>query len=250
MAFKLASKIRPDSGYSHILHILFNAMLPVVVLLLVRIDLTPAAVAIVLLAKWRMFAVKPRYWIPNVRSNLVDILVSLSVVSFIAGSDQLTTQLIWTGLYILWLVWLKPKSKPIPVMAQALIAQALSLVAFYATFPEFSLLSGVVVVWIICYASARHFFGAFEEPLIRIMTNLWAWFGAVMAWVLGHWVIDYLTLPQIALILTILGYGIAFMYFLQANEKLTATLKRQLIGVMTIVVLIIVVFSDWQDKTV
>jgi FtsH-binding integral membrane protein len=92
--------------------------------------------------------------------------------------------------------------------------------------------------------------GAFDEPMTRSMVHIWAWFGACMAWVLGHWVIQYLFLPQIALILTILGYGLATLYYLDKKEKLKAIIKRQLIGVMGLLLLIIIVFSDWQDKTV
>ena len=71
-----------------------------------------------------------------------------------------------------------------------------------------------------------------------------------MAWVLGHWAIEYLFLPQIALILTVLGYGLATIYYLDQTDKLKATLRRQLMIVMGLILLIIVVFSNWQDKTV
>ena len=247
---KLAYKLKPTAGFSALLHVLFNALLPIVVLFFVRLGFEWMAVAVVLLAKWRTVAVRPRYWIPNVRSNLVDIFVGLSVVAFLSGTNMLVTQLVWTGLYILWLVWLKPRSNPVAVMAQALIAQAITLVAFYRAFPESSLLIGIVATWLICYASARHFLGAFDEPMTRPMVHIWAWFGAVMAWILGHWVIQYLFLPQIALVLTILGYGLATMYYLDKKERLKPIIKRQLIGVMALLLLIIIVFSDWQDKTV
>jgi hypothetical protein len=92
--------------------------------------------------------------------------------------------------------------------------------------------------------------GAFDEPLIKPITHIWAWFGAVIAWILGHWVVEYLFLPQIALILTVLGYGLATIYYLEKNEKIKNALRRQLIGVMGLIMLIIIVFSDWQDKTV
>jgi hypothetical protein len=189
---KLFYKIKPTSGMSSMVHFLMNALLPIVVLLFAKLGFDYIAVVIVLLAKWRMFAVRPRYWIPNIRSNAIDIFVGLSAVGFIAGTSVLPTQIFWTIAYILWLVWLKPKSNPVAVMAQALIAQAIVLVAFYRAFPSSSLLTGVIVTWAICYSVARHFLGAYNEPLTRQVTQLWAWFGAIMAWVLGHWVIQYL----------------------------------------------------------
>lgn len=246
---KLFYKLKPESGLSHLFHYLLNALLPLIVLLLVRIDLFVIAACIVLLAKWRIFAVKPRYWFPNIRANLVDIFVGLSVVAFINGSDFIYTQLIWTVFYIFWLVWLKSQSKPVAVMIQALIAQALALVAFYRAFPSSSLLAGIIITWLVCYACSRHFLSAFEETMTRAISNIWAWFGATMAWILGHWVIDYLFLPQIALILSILGYGLATLYYLHSKNKLTPAFKRQLIGIMGLLLLIIIVFSDWQDKT-
>ena len=246
----LRYKLRPKSGLSGALHFLFNATLPILVLILVRLDFAPIAAALILLAKWRMFAVRPRYWLPNIRGNLVDIFVGLSVVAFMAGTDMLLTQVFWAVFYIGWLVWLKPKSNPVAVMAQALIAQAITLIAFYRAFPEFSLLMGMLATWLICYASARHFLGVFDESMTRTMVHIWAWFGVLMAWILGHWVIQYLFLPQIALILTVLGYGLATMYYLHKNDRLKGALRRQLIGVMGLMLLIIIVFSDWQDKTI
>ena len=246
---KLYYKIKPTSGLSSALHFLFNALLPIIVLILVRANFAYIAVAFILLAKWRMLAVKPRYWLPNIRSNAVDIFVGLSVVAFMAGTSVLLTQLFWMFLYIGWLVWLKPKSKPVAVMSQALIAQVVTLVAFYRAFPDSSLLTGVIVTWLVCYAVARHFLGAFSEPMTRQMTHIWAWFGAIMAWTLGHWVVQYLFLPQIALLLTVLGYGLATLYYLEKNERLKANVRRQLLGVMSLILLIIIVFSDWQDKT-
>lgn len=232
------------------MHFLLNATLPVLVLVLVRLDFAFLAAILVLLAKWRMLAVKPRFWLPNIRANLVDIFVGLSMVAFMAGTNLLYTQIFWVLFYILWLVWLKPKSKPAAVMAQALIAQAIALVAYYRAFPNGSLMLGIVASWLVCYACARHFLGAYEEPMIRTITNIWAWYGATMAWVLGHWAIEYLFLPQIALILTVLGYGLATIYYLDQTDKLKATLRRQLMIVMGLILLIIVVFSNWQDKTV
>jgi len=247
---KLIYKFTPESGISHALHFILNMLLPVLALALVRLHFALVAAVLILLAKWRMFAVRPRYWITNIRANLVDIFIGLSAVAFMIGTDQLYTQIFWVLVYIIWLTWLKPKSKPVPVMAQALLAQAITLVAFYRAYPDSSLLVGVVVTWLVCYVAARHFLGVFDEVLTSVMSNIWAWFGAMMAWVLGHWVIEYLYLPQIALILTVMGYGLATIYYLHKNEKLKSAIFSQLITVMGLLLIIIIVFSDWQDKTV
>ena len=247
---QLAKRIKPTEGYSNILYILLRALLPILVFIITVAGFPLLAAALVLLSKWRMLAVKPRYWIPNLRSNLVDIFIGLSVIVFISGTNMLATQLVWTALYIVWLIWLKPRSDSISVMSQALIAQILSLVAFYRVYPDQSLLIGMAVTWLICYACARHFLNAFEDPMVRTLTQVWAWFGAAMAWILGHWAIQYMFLPQIALVLSVVGYGLATLYYLNQNEKLKSSTKVQLIGIMGLLLLIIVVFSDWQDKTI
>ena len=247
---KLLYNLRPESGISHAVHIALNALLPLVLVVLVRLDLVIIAAVMVFLTKWRMLAVKPRHWISNIRANSVDIFVGLSVVAFMAGTDTLYVQIIWAVVYIIWLVWLKQQSKPSAVTFQALIAQALALVGYYTAFPDSTLLLDMVVVWLVCYSVARHFLSAFDEPMTSVIANLWAWFGLIMAWILGHWAIYYLFLPQIVLILSILGYGLAGLYYLHAKNKLTLSLKRQLIGLVMVLLLVIVVFSDWQDKTV
>jgi hypothetical protein len=247
---KLLYKLKPASGFSAFLHMALNASLPIIVFALIRLDLIIIAAVMVILAKWRTLAVKPRYWVSNLRANLVDIFIGLSVVAFVAGTSTLYIQIIWTLFYMVWLVWLKQQSKPLAVMIQALAAQVLALLAYYRTFPGSSILVGMIIVWLICYAAARHFLSAFDEPLASTIANIWAWFGAVMAWILGHWMIDYMFLPQIALIISILGYGLATLYYLHSKDRLDASLRRQLIGVLAILLLIIIVFSDWQDKTI
>ncbi len=247
---KIVRKLKPASGMSSVAHILFIAIIPLTVLLLVRLGFELFAVSIVLLAKWRMFAVRPRYWLTNIRANLVDIFVGLSVVAFLAGTDTLFTQLFWTIFYMFWLVALKPRSDSLSVMAQALIAQTLTIVAFFKAFPDHTSLAAIVVAWVVCYAAARHFFGAFEEVHARAMTHLWAWFGANLAWVLSHWSIEYLFLPQLGLILTVVGYGLATMYFAYKTHRLHDSLRAQLIGITMLLLAIIIFFSDWQDKTI
>jgi hypothetical protein len=247
---KLLYKLKPESGLSYAFHILLNALLPIVLIVFIRLDLVIIAAVVVLLAKWRMLAVKPRYWVSNIRANLVDIFIGLSAVAFMAGTRTWYIQAVWAALHMVWLVWLKQQSRPLMVVIQALIAQVLALVGYYRAFPNSSILIGMIVVWLICYAVARHLLSAFEEPMTSVIANIWGWFGMIMAWILGHWAIDYLFLPQIALVLSILGYGLAAMYYFHAKSKLTPALRQQLLSIVTILLLVIIVFSDWQDKTI
>ena len=65
--------------------------------------------------------------------------------------------------------------------------------------------------------------------MIRTLTQIWAWFGAVIA--LGSWPLGYRIpiLPQIALeLLSVVGYGLATMYYLNQNESLRRRLVDSL----------------------
>lgn len=250
MVKKYIQNLRPQSGISQAVYVTLTVALPLLVLLFVRLDLAVIAAVLVLVSKWRMFAMRPRYWLPNLRANSVDIFVGLSIVVFMSGTNTFYVQVIWTALFLLWVLWLKPKSSQIPVMLQALIAQILALVAFYQAFPDHGITAGVFSTWLISYLAARHFFGAFEEPHTIQLSAVWGWFAASLAWVLEHWVIVYITIPQTALVITLVGYILALMYYLHANSRLRNSVKNQLIGFISILLLIIITFSDWQDKTI
>src|SRR5690349_11867886 len=107
---RLPHKIKPTKGFSHALHIGLNAALPLVAYILVRTDFVSIAILLILLAKWRMFAVQPRYWMVNLIANGIDIIVGVSLVLFMASTAIVWWQLFWAILYGVWLVWLKPKS--------------------------------------------------------------------------------------------------------------------------------------------
>jgi hypothetical protein len=73
-------KIKPKHGFSHLIHVGLNIALPLVAYILVRTDFVSIAVLLILLSKWRMFAVQPRYWIANLIANGVDIMVGVALV--------------------------------------------------------------------------------------------------------------------------------------------------------------------------
>lgn len=245
----LPQKLKPASGLASLAHAAFVILQPIIILILIRLGFDLFAVSIVLLAKWRIFAVRPRHWLSNIRANMVDVFVGLSVVIFMAGTESMATQLVWTILYVTWLLILKPRSDLLSVMLQALIAQGITMVAFYEAFPDFEIITLIAASWLICYASSRHFFGAFEEDHAKQAVYLWAWFGACLAWVLSHWSIEYLFVPQMALILSVVGYGLAAVYYLYKTHRLHDNIRAQLVGITFVLVLIIIFFSDWKDKT-
>src|ERR1700729_3396252 len=81
---RVVGKLKPTSGFAHVLHLGLLVLLPILVFILVRLDFVFPAYVVILLSKWRMFAVRPRFWASNIRANSIDIIVGLSVVLFMA----------------------------------------------------------------------------------------------------------------------------------------------------------------------
>lgn len=247
---RIPSKYKPIQGFSHLIHLGLNTVLPILAFILVRIDFVALAILLIILSKWRIFAVQPRYWLANIVSNGIDIIVGVSLVLFMANTSIAWWQLFWTGIYIAWLTKLKPKSDVLSVSAQAMIGQLLGLSVLYLKFGDTSLFVLVGATWLITYLSARHFFTSFEEPQSNLLSHLWALFSASLAFVLGHWLLFYGTIAQITVLLTTIGYGLAALYYLDASDRLTDSVRRQLMVFMFFILLIVIVLSDWKGRTV
>ncbi len=247
---RLVTKIKPASGFARFLHIALNLILPLVVYALVRSDFFQLAIVMILLSKWRMFAVKPRHWLPNIRANSVDMIFGISVVLFMQYSGEARIQVIWAVIYALWLTLLKPRSTLLPVAAQAMIAQLFGLLALYTAFITAPLFVLVLLTWAITYSAARHFLTVFDESATRAISNIWAFFSACLTWLLGHWLLFYGFLPQIVLLLSLISYGLGTLYYLHKTDRISTGLQRQIILMMCAILVVIIIFSDWTDKTV
>jgi len=246
----IAAKIKPASGFSHFFHILLTALLAALVFVCIRLHFVELGVALILLSKWRMLAVKPRHWPANIRANAVDIIVGLSLLIFMVHSGSQLMQVIWAVSYGIWLVLIKPQSNLLGVSSQALIAQFVGLTALFLNWGDAPLYALVILTWLVCYSAARHFFTSFDEPLTRYLSNTWSYFAAALVWVLGHWLLFYGVIAQPTLLLSVIGFSLAGIYYLDQTDRLSLLLRRQLIFVMVAVVIIVLVFSDWGDKAI
>lgn len=246
----LPAKIKPTKGFSHAFYLLLNGLLPFLAYILVKIDFVSLAVLLILLSKWRMFAVRPRYWMANVVSNGIDIMVGVSLVLFMASTNVSWWQLLWAAIYGAWLIWLKPRYDVLSVTAQAMVGQLLGLSILYLKFGDSSTVVLVLGTWVVAYLAARHYLTSFEESHSPLLAHIWAYFSASLAFVLGHWLLFYGTIAQIIVILTTIGYGLAALYYLDATERLTSVLQRQLLSIMLAILLIIIVLSNWKGATI
>lgn len=212
------------SLWSEIIYVILNVGLAVTLLLVVRFtnSLVPALI-IVLLSKWRVFAVRTRFWLANIQANAVCFIVSLSYVIFLfvanpssadAGDTQsLAIQIILAILYVGWLVLLKPQSKRVYVVAQAGVALFTGVTALYMVSYGWIATPVVLIIWLIGYVAARHALNTYEEDHIILLSLA---FGLVMAeigWLAYHWTIAYrlpllnqVLIPQVSIIALVTGF--------------------------------------------
>lgn len=247
---RLLSKIKPVSGFAHLLYLLLLFALPLIVFVLVRLNFVQLALSIIVLSKWRMFAVRPRFWPAHIRANAVDLMVGVAVVIFMTHTMSVAAQFAWAILYGLWLVVLKPATTGLMISVQALVGQTAALMALYLAWTAGPLYGLVLLSGVICYLAARHFFDTFDEPYTKLLSYLWGYFAAALAWLLGHWLLFYHGVPQLVLLLTVIGYCLATLYYLDHHERLNAIFKKQLIFVVIAVVILVLALSDWGDKVV
>lgn len=174
--------------FSEFIYVILNIALALGVLVVVWAVESPwAALALVLLSKWRILAVRPRYWFANIQANLVDIIVSVSVVILLyAASGAVITQCVLAALYIVWLLFVKPRSKRIFIALQAGTAlflgiSALSLVAY-----DWNVFFFILIMWLIGYSTARHVLASYDEAHLSFYSLVWGFVMAEFGWLMYH----------------------------------------------------------------
>jgi hypothetical protein len=208
------------------------------------------AYSVIVLSKWRMFAVRPRFWAANIRANAIDLMVGLSAVLFMAESTSLLLQILWVIAYAVWLLAIKPGTSLAMITLQAFLGQLAALTALYMVWTDGPVAALTVLTGLFCFLAARHFLDTFDEPYARMLAYVWGYFGAALAWLLSHWLLFYHGVAQPTLLLSTLGYGLAVIYYLDHNDRLSKSVRRQFIFIMVAIVLVVLAFSDWGDKVV
>lgn len=247
---QLTVKIKPKHGFSYFFHLGLTILIPVLVYIFVQIDLAQLALVVILLGKWRMFAVKPRHWAANIRANAIDILVGVSLLVFIIHAQSVSWQIVWSATYGVWLIFIKPMSGLFGVTLQALIGQFLGFMALFLQYDNASSAILVLAGWTIAYSAVRHFLASFDERLTRLISYMWAYFAGALIWVLSHWLLFYGPISQPTMLLTVIALGLSALYYLHETDKLSLLVRRQIVLVMIAIVFVVMVFSDWGDKAI
>lgn len=185
------------------------------------------AIGIVLMSKWRVLAVRPRYWWANIQANMVDIIVGVSVVVLMYVPEvPMVTQAVLAGLYALWLVVLKPLSKRSHMTLQAFIAIFFGVTALYSVSHEWPVAVVVMSMAAIGYSVARHFLYSQDEEQTVLLSGIWALFFAELGWLAHYWTFSYsfkgaviLQFPQVTIIALALSFTAERLYASWAKHQ-------------------------------
>jgi hypothetical protein len=259
MEFLKSSKRR--SLLSELIYIVLNVALAIGILALVWAINSPwAAFGLVLLSKWRIFAVRPRYWFANLQANLVDIIVSISIVILLyAASGAVVVQCMLTIAYIVWLLFIKPRSKRVFVAIQAGSALFLGVSALMAVSFDWPSSAVVVVMWLIGYSAARHVLGSYDEAHISFYSLVWGLVIAEIGWLAYHWTFAYaipgaanLKLSQAAIIviaMSFLAEQVYAMYIKHGSVRSGDIILPVLLSV-SVIVIILTFFNNLSTGTI
>lgn len=213
---------RRRSFFNELLYVLLNVGLAVAILLIIKTtgSVFPAF-ALVLLSKWRVLAVRSRFWIANIQANLVSVIVDFSFIiilyksslSTLNNTQNLIFQIILTIIYILWLLLLRPQSKRKYIIAQAGLALFAGITATYAMLFGWPASVIVILCWLIGYATARHVLSSYEEDHMLFLSLAWGLVVAEIGWLSYHWTVAYrlpminnLLLPQASIVILCVGF--------------------------------------------
>lgn len=197
---ELLKLVRRRSFLSEVIYTVLNVALAVAILFIIRATESPwLAVGLVVLSKWRVLAVRPRYWFVNVQANLVDFIVGIGTVillytTYVGASDpyQATAIMIaLTAFYIGWLLFLKPRSKRAYVIAQAAVALFVGVTALYIIAYSWPASAVVLLMWLIGYSTARHVLSSYDETHILFLSLVWGLVLAEIGWIAYHWTVGY-----------------------------------------------------------
>lgn len=265
---KLAAR---RSKWSDVVYILLNIAYAVSLFVLVSpgVELPYLAYILVFLSKWRVIAVRPRFWFANLQANFADFMVGISVVTLMLLTAAATpfVGIMLALLFSVWLLVLKPHTAQRWVLVQAAVAQFIALTALFSLAHSFELKPfvtdssalTVIIAWLIGYMSARHALGSFKgEEERSLLSLIWGFVVAELAWLAHHWTIAYsiyqgvgpsenqLMIPQIAIIVTLLGFMVIRWYeaFHSLDDKKAAKDARAATIFATVVLAILLTFFN------
>lgn len=252
--FVLARKTRNIT--SNAVHVFLNILLGVLSVLVTVFSGAPwLGVLMVAVSKWRIFAVRRRYLWLNIKSNLVDLIVGLSVVllAYYAGSTLLPVHFLLMAIYVVWLLIIKPMSSETANLVQSLVAVFLGVSATTMISANANSVVAVGLAFLVGYAASRHVLAQSSSRDYTLTTLVCGLVFAEVAWLCNSWGIVYtfgetgIRIPQVAIILTIFAF--VYNYARQAMIKYQDDFRfKHIVGPVVfgaaIVGIIVLAYSD------
>jgi len=244
------------NALSSVLHVSLNLILAVGSIFITFITKSPLlGIILVLISKWRTFAVRPRYLFLNLKSNIVDLVVGISfvLIAYCAGENLLAIHFILATLYAVWLTVLKPRSSEFATCLQALASVFLGTTAAVLMSANADSIFMCLAIFIICYGAARHVLVQSDDEDFSIIPVAAGLLGAEFAWLSQSWLIVYsfgslgIILPQLTIILTAVSYLFGFVYrSLMKNDWKLKWQEIALPSIFTLVLIAILVIGFSQ----
>ena len=200
---------------STMVHIFLNLLLGIGAALVTVLSNSPIlGLILVLASKWRVFAVRARYFMLNLKSNLADIIVGISVVliAYYAGPAFLPVDFVLMAFYSIWLLFIKPLSSETATMVQSLITVFMGITASVIMTANLDAIAITLLSFLIGYSASRHILSQSEDRDFTLTTLVCGLLFAEIAWLCHSWSIIYtfgdtgIRVPQLAIILTIFTF--------------------------------------------
>ena len=243
---------------SNMVHIFLNILLGVGAVLVTVLSASPLlGLLLVLISKWRVFAVRGRYLWLNIKSNLVDMIVGVSVVllTYYAGASLMPVDILLAVFYCAWLLFIKPMSSERATLAQSLIAVFLGMSAVAIMAANLDAIVIVLVAFLVGYAASRHVLVQSSDKDFTLTTLVCGLVFAEVAWLCQSWAIIYtfgesgIRIPQIAIILTIFAF--VYNYARQAMIKYQDDFRfKHILGPVVFGVVLVGIIVLWFSNPI
>ena len=211
------------NALSTVIHVVLNLLLGVgSILITVATGHWLIGVLLVFISKWRMLAVRPRYWWSNLKANLVDLTAGISFVLLaylgLDGSGLLPIHWLLAAGYTAWLIWIKPRSSQVFTEVQALVALFLGTTAIALILSTYDALWVTLLTFILATACTRHVMSQRDDTNFTLSALAVGLLATELMWLAHSWCIIYtfdgtgIQIPQIAILLTLAGFALSRVY--------------------------------------
>jgi hypothetical protein len=217
-------------------------------------QLTVLAVILVLISKWRVIAVRPRFWWANLRANLPDLTIGLATIAWLSYSGGGGLGVFIAILYAIWLLLIKPRTTEASMQFQAGWSEFIglnTLILVWGTTHETWI---ILLGWLILWSNARHFLGIFDDKESPLLAIIWATIISQIIWLALQWqtifhFVGGLEISQLALIVAVISYGFGGWYGAtrQQDEPMETPALIVRYGIFTAIALVLIlVLTPWH----